>query len=141
MLKLTLVVSWIFSVLMAETICVCFSGGWASWRLLLDGAFSLDSAPFMPLSRFIVPDAAPPVDGAVCCVAAPPDVPSRLMPVPCAFAKPVPAIRAATAAEINKRLVIEVLLTCLHCPRRQRKEMCDVPAESRFRQLCLVNGR
>jgi hypothetical protein len=38
------------------------------------------------------------------------------MPVPCAFAKPVPAIRAAVATEIKKRLVIECLLTCLHCP-------------------------
>src|SRR6266702_2205770 len=171
MLKFTLVVSWIFSVLMAETIWVCFSGGGAAaaevaalpvvvcdlapaaplvsafmlpllsrpsafmslaplvWvselmlfdfsplgdcvpcALLPDGAFfSLDSAPFMPvlpLSRFIVPDAAPP-DGAVCCVAAPPDAPSRFVPVPCAFAKPVPAIRAATAAEIKKRLVISI---------------------------------
>jgi len=62
--------------------------------------------PVVPLSRFIVPDAAPPEGGAVCCVAAPPEAPSRLVPVPCAFAKPVPAIRAATAAEIKKRLVI-----------------------------------
>jgi hypothetical protein len=36
----------------------------------------------------------------------PADPESRLVPVPCAFAKPVPAIRAAAATEIRKRLVI-----------------------------------
>jgi hypothetical protein len=39
------------------------------------------------------------------------------MPVPCAFAKPVPAIRAAVATEINKRLVISILLTCIRIAR------------------------
>src|SRR4029078_4078090 len=118
-----------------------------SCALLLDGIFSLDSdafmpweseplvdsAPFMPeapLSRCIVPDAAPPRsgDGAFCCTVEPADGCSRrqprgvggfscpgnragccpgLEPVPCAFAKPVPAISAATAAEIKKRLVIK----------------------------------
>src|SRR5882757_3715403 len=101
------------------------------------------SAPFAPvgppLSRFI----APPPPGGCCCVVAPPAPPpfSIPPPVPCAFAKPVPAIRAAAATEIKKRLVIEVLLTCLHCPRRQRKEMCDVPGYFRFRRICLVNTR
>src|SRR6478735_8347987 len=97
-----------------------------SCALLLDGIFSLDSdafmpweseplvdsAPFMPeapLSRCIVPDAAPPRsgDGAFCCTVEPADGCSRLEPVPCAFAKPVPVISAATAAEIKKRLVIK----------------------------------
>src|SRR5881392_2079194 len=87
------------------------------------------SAPFVPvappLSRFIAP---PPPDGC-CCVVAPPAPPpfSIPPPVPCAFAKPVPAIRAAAATEIKKRLVIERLLTCLHCPRQQRRKMSDVP--------------
>ena len=35
---------------------------------------------------------------------------------PCALASPVPAISAAAATEIKKRLVIYCLLTCLHCP-------------------------
>src|SRR5215211_7464807 len=85
------------------------------------------SAPFMPdvpPPPFSIPP--PPPDGC-CCVVAPPPPLSIPPPVPCAFAKPVPAIRAAAATEIKNRLVIERLLTCLHCPRRQRKKMSDVP--------------
>ena len=84
-------------------------------------------------SRFIAIAAARPRsdDGAhSAACAAPADGPSRPIPVPCALAKPVPAISAAVAAVIIKRLIIEYLLTCLHCPRRQRKEMRDVPAVS-----------
>src|SRR3954454_13581073 len=94
------------------------------------------SEPFLPCSEFfmpdvpplslcIVPEEAPPRsdEGELCCVVDPADGDSRFMPVPCAFAKPVPAIRAAAATEIKKRLVIEFLLTCLHCPRRQRKQI------------------
>jgi hypothetical protein len=61
-----------------------------------------------PLSRCIAPpDEAPPrsEDGALCCAAGPADPASRPI-VPCAFAKPVPAINAAAATEIKKRLVI-----------------------------------
>jgi hypothetical protein len=43
----------------------------------------------------------------------PDDGASRLVPVPCAFAKPVPAISAAAATDIIKRLVMEFLLACL----------------------------
>src|SRR3984893_13915672 len=66
--------------------------------------------------------------GAACsdgCAADPADGASR--PTPCALANPVPAISAAAATDIIKRLVMEHLLTCLHCPRRQRDEMRDVP--------------
>jgi hypothetical protein len=58
----------------------------------------------------MVPEDAPPPDGELCCVVAPPpdDGDSRLIPVPCAFAKPVPAIKAAVATEINKRFVISI---------------------------------
>src|ERR1700681_1724805 len=45
-------------------------------------------------------------DGALCWTVEP-DGASRLPPVPCAFAKPVPAINAAAATEIIKRLVME----------------------------------
>ena len=212
MLKFTLVVSWIFSDLMAETIWVRFSAGGAAvaevaalpvvvrlavrvggralglcvvglralavgrsccrgprpscpcrpWprrspsscsststlrpvavlrALAAPGAFSRtarpscrtrspscpDSAPFMPdvppLSRCIAPPTRQPrsEDGALCWPRN--RRTPRRVPVPCAFAKPVPAISAAAATEIKKRLVIECLLTCLHCPRRQRKEM------------------
>src|SRR5947209_8077120 len=76
-----------------------------------------DSAPFMPdlpESWLIAPDEAPPrsEEDPPCCAEEPADGASRPPPVPCAFAKPVPAIRAAAATEIKKRLVIEFLLTC-----------------------------
>src|ERR1700751_4538116 len=45
--------------------------------------------------------------GALCCALEPADGVSRLIPVPCALAKPVPAISAAAATEIIKRLIIE----------------------------------
>jgi hypothetical protein len=51
-------------------------------------------------------------DGAFCCMEEPADG-SRLVPVPCALAKPVPAISAAAATDIRKRLVMEYLLACL----------------------------
>jgi hypothetical protein len=51
-------------------------------------------------------------DGAFCWTVEPADG-SRLVPVPCAFAKPVPAISAAAATDIRKRLVMEYLLACL----------------------------
>src|SRR3979411_2677444 len=82
------------------------------------------SAPFAPvgppLSRFLAP---PPPQGC-CCVVAPPAPPpfSIPPPVPCAFAKPVPAIRAAAATEIKKRLVIERLLTWSALPAPTTKE-------------------
>jgi hypothetical protein len=46
-------------------------------------------------------------DGALCWMVEPADGASRLVPVPCALAKPVPAISAAAATEIIKRLVME----------------------------------
>jgi hypothetical protein len=49
--------------------------------------------------------------------------------VPCALANPVPAISAAAATDIIKRLFMEYLLKRLHCPRRQRREMRDVPGQ------------
>src|SRR5215216_5361093 len=73
-----------------------------------------------PLSRCMVPDEAPPPrsdEGALCCAAEPADPASRPIPAPCAFAKPVPAISAAAATEIKKRLVIRMSPHMfLHCP-------------------------
>ena len=63
--------------------------------------------------------------------------PSRLM-VPCALAKPVPAISAAAATEIIKRLVIEYLLTCCIARADNEEEMRDVPRYSRFHRFCFV---
>jgi hypothetical protein len=75
--------------------------------------------PDGPLSRCVAPpDEAPPRsdEGALCC-AAPADPASRPVPAPCAFAKPVPAISAAVATEIKKRLVIRMSPHMfLHCP-------------------------
>src|SRR6266576_3414700 len=74
-------------------------------------------------SRCCVADEPPPRsdEGPLCCAEEPPAPPSRI----CAFAKPAPAITAAAATEIKKRLVIEFLLTCLHCPRRQQRRTSD----------------
>src|SRR5512141_1417906 len=101
--------------------------------LVADGDFCSDCVAFMPVaglvasgdfdsvdSRLMWPAAEPadegPDDGAPCTVEPADDPPSRLMPVPCALAKPVPAIRAAAATEIKKRLVMEFLLTCFALP-------------------------
>jgi len=80
-------------------------------------------------------------DGALCWTVEPADGASRPGPVPCALAKPVPAISAAAATDTIKRLVMEFLLKCLHCPRRQRRETCDVPRNRRFHRICFVNAR
>jgi hypothetical protein len=67
-------------------------------------------------SWLIWPAEDPADDGALCMVEPADDPPSRLVPVPCALAKPVPAIKAAAATEIKKRLVMEFLLTCFALP-------------------------
>src|ERR1700741_163887 len=46
---------------------------------------------------------APPADDGALCICAPPD---GRPPVPCALARPVPAISASAATEIKKRFVI-----------------------------------
>src|SRR5258708_31558304 len=97
----------------------------SDWVVFAAGALVSDAS-----LRFIgVADegAARSVDGALCWAVVPADGASRLIPVPCALAKPVPAISAAAATEIIKRLVMEYLLQCLHCPRRQRNEILGVP--------------
>jgi hypothetical protein len=58
--------------------------------------------------RFIgVADEGAADEGAFCWTVPPADGASRLVPVPCAFAKPAPAISAAAATDIIKRLVME----------------------------------
>src|SRR6266702_8385470 len=100
---------------------------WSSvrWFLAAPGDFSSDCVAFMPdegpvgsaALRF---DGAAELprsdDGALCWTVEPADGASRPIPVPCAFAKPAPAINATAATDIKKRLVMEYLLTCLHCP-------------------------
>src|SRR5260370_12628720 len=55
-------------------------------------------------------------DGALCWSVEPADGASRLIPVPCALAKPVPAISATAATDIIKRLVMEYLLRVFALP-------------------------
>src|ERR1700712_714036 len=96
-----------------------------------------ESAPLgAPEARFMAPEEALPGDGAVCCAAAPPAAPppSRLMP--CALAKPVPAINAAAATEIKKRLVIGSSPHMSALPAEQRGELFDVPPYLKFHRLC-----
>ena len=38
-------------------------------------------------------------------------------------------------------LSLRCLLTCLHCPRRQRHAMGDVPGDRGFHRICFVNAR
>jgi len=66
---------------------------------------------------------------------------SRLIPVPCALAKLVPAISAAAATVTLKRLIIKPLLTYLYCPRRQRQAMRDVPRYRGFQRISWMNAR
>ena len=40
----------------------------------------------------------------------------------------------------QKAIGHKVLLTWMHCPHRQQKEMCDVPVLSRFHRVCFVNA-
>jgi hypothetical protein len=81
--------------------------------------------PDGPLSRCIAPpDEAPPEEGALCCAAEPADP----VPAPCAFAKPVPAINAAVATEIKKRLVIRKSPhVFLHCPTDNERNCTMFP--------------
>jgi hypothetical protein len=52
---------------------------------------------------------------------------------------PAPAISAIAATEIMKRLDIMFSpRVCLHCPRRQRKAMRDVPSDMMFHHLCFA---
>src|SRR6266851_4415827 len=98
-----------------------FMSSCARWFLAAPGCiFSSDWVDFLEplsaplgseaLSRFIgAADGAPRSDdGALCWTVEPADGASRLVPVPCALANPVPAISAAAATEIIKRLVMEL---------------------------------
>src|SRR5216684_2966511 len=69
-----------------------------------------------------------PDGGALCCAVDPADGASRPIPVPCALANPVPAISAAAATDIIKRLVMEHLLTsfALPAPTTSRDARCSV---------------
>ncbi len=63
------------------------------------------------------------------------------VPVPCALAKPVPAINAAVATEIKKRLVIRKSPhVFLHCPHRQREEYARCSGTLAVPPTLFVNG-
>src|SRR5689334_12239395 len=102
-----------------------------------------DSAPFMPPDSWLMAPDEPPRsdDGELCWVAAPPAAPPPSRFMPCALAKPVPAIRAAAATEIKKRLVIGNSPHVYALPAQQRREIGDVPPYLRFHGLCFLNAR
>jgi hypothetical protein len=88
------------------------------WVLAAPGDFWSDCVAFMPDEGPVGSAASRPVgaaevplrsdEGALCWAVEPADGASRLMPVPCALAKPVPAISATAATDIIKRLVIYI---------------------------------
>src|SRR5262249_41500618 len=64
---------------------------------------SLDSDFDAPVGEL---DCEAPEEVPECCIAAPPPAPPDSLFIPCALAKPVPAISASAATETIKRLVI-----------------------------------
>jgi hypothetical protein len=105
-----------------------FMGSSARWFFSGPFDFGSDCVDFMsdapPLSRCIAPpDGAPPrSEGALCCVVEPADGASR--PGPCAFAKPAPAIKAAAATEIKKRLVISTVSSRVCIAHADNERIC-----------------
>src|SRR6266576_933254 len=100
--------------------------------------FSSDCVAFMPdEGLFSAAEFPRSEDGALCCAVEPADGCS-FVPVPCALAKPAPAISATAATDIIKRLIIGCLLRCFHCPRRQRSGTAHVPRYCRFHRLCFL---
>src|SRR5437899_1392958 len=94
----------------------------ARWLLAAPGDFSSDCVAFMPdEGLFSAAEFPRSEDGALCWALEPADGCSRSFPVPCALAKPAPAISATAATDIIKRLIIECLLRCFHCPRPTTK--------------------
>ena len=80
---------------------------------------SLDSEPLVaaPESRFIgAAEGEPRSEDGALCAGAEPALPPAAPPVPCAKANPLPAINAAAATEIIKRLVMEYLLRVIALP-------------------------
>src|ERR1700730_6543385 len=113
--------------------CACWflaaAGGCSDCAALAPGAGLVgcsDCVAFMPDDGLVgsaasraaglAEGAACSADGALCCTVDPADGASRLVPVPCALANPVPAIRGAAATDIIKRLVMEYLLTWFALP-------------------------
>src|SRR4051812_31296743 len=110
--------------------CVDFTAGFCSDLLVVSVASSLltgalrsagaaRSAAAPPAGALVAPLRAAPPAGASRVIPAPPapppDVAAPAPPGFCALAKPEPAISAAAATLINKRLFILVLLA-MHCP-------------------------
>src|SRR5712671_6839494 len=117
-------------------------GPWAlsSARGLLaaPGDLSSDCVAFMSDEGFDWAAEFPRSEDGALCWALEPAEGCSFVPVPCALAKPAPAISATAATDIIKRLVIESLLRCFHCPRRQRSGKAHVPSYCRFQGLCFV---
>jgi hypothetical protein len=100
----------------------------ARWFLAAPGDLSSDCVAFMSDEGFDWAAAFPRSEDGAPCWALEPGC-SRF-PVPCALAKPAPAISATAATDIIKRLIIECLLRCFHCPRRLTKREAPCSAIS-----------
>src|SRR4051812_6859962 len=86
---------------------------WSDWLDFMPD----DASPDPVASRFCVAAELPEPDDGALCWAEEPDCPCWPIPPPCAWANPAPAISAAAATEIIKRLVIECLLTSVGIAR------------------------
>src|SRR5258708_12334665 len=76
-------------------------------------------------------------DGALCWALEPAEGCS-FVPVPCALAKPAPAISATAATDIINRLVIEYLLRCFPSPPPPLHRPSHLPRHSRLHHLSLI---
>src|SRR5712672_3107998 len=84
----------------------------ARWLLAAPGDFSSDCVAFMSDEGFDWAAEFPRSEDGALCWALEPAEGCSFVPVPCALAKPAPAISATAATDIIKRLVIESLLRC-----------------------------
>src|ERR1700730_9357812 len=112
----------------------------ARWFLTAPGDFSSDWVAFMPDEGLVGAELPRSEDGApcLCWAVEPADGCSRLVPVPCALAKPAPAISATAATDIIKRLVIESLLRCFIARADNEGGWIKVPPSLRCRRVCFV---
>ncbi len=123
------------------------AGDLVSCALLPDGIFSLDSAPFAPFmseappgSRCIVPDRLRPETARSAGSRRQPDGRLRGHAGALRIRKAGAGDQCRDCGRNQKTISHKFLLTWMHCPHRQRKEMCDVPDYSRFHQICLMNA-
>ncbi len=111
-----------------------------AYAIFSPGTGSLNSGLFsgnIAGATFDTPQDGSASGGALCCAAEPAAGASRPM-FPCAFAKPVPAISAATATDNIKRLIIENSPRVFFIARADNESRCAMFREPGF---CFVNAR